>query len=152
MLDFLEEKFTKLVSDFKNVLKELFVPSESYFDGKIDEIKTKFESKFPIVDQLLTLFNDLINSTTVTTAELPLFEFEIYGVQVALIDFTLLEEYLPMGRNVISMFLWLQFLTSLLFKLPNLIQGQTFFEVRGAELDHNFAYLQRRSHGKFRRL
>ena len=150
-MDFLKEEYTNLISEIQSILEYLFVPNEDYFNDRISELKEKFESKFPIIEQLITLFESFIDNSN-GTGDMPAFTFTIYGVTIGILDFSLLEDYLPTVKSIISAFLWIQFLMSLLFKLPNLIQGQTFFEVRSAELDHNFAYLQRRSGGKFRRL
>lgn len=92
-----------------------------------------FISKFPIIEQFDAYFNILLGDYE--TEDLPAFEFEWYGAKLSLMDFTLLKDYLTPIKSLIGVFITLEFVFGLFYKLPALIDGSTNFTMKEVAVD-----------------
>lgn len=117
LLDGITDLFDNLVDSFRNILIELFVPTSNVGD----DISTKIYDKFPFIFQIgnvvATLF-ELDGST-----EPPDLTITYYGSTVKIIDFTLVEDYIPLMQTIIVGLAWGSFIIRLYKRIPRLIGG-----------------------------
>lgn len=111
-----------------NVLKFLFIPSDDYFDNKINPIKDKFAFVNDIIDTI-DIISDFFNSTDFDEA--PSIRINLgsanskynYGGSTSAIDLSWYADYKPSVDLIMSSILWVFFIWQVFIKLPGIISG-----------------------------
>lgn len=117
----------KTIVDFILGLAEwllgLIVPSGEFFSNFFDDIHAAFESKIPIIPQLMNFFTSIENASV--SGEAPKFTFtlpdEYGGTTHSLIDFNAFEDYRAYILNFIRFIAWFIFLKRLFNRIPKII-------------------------------
>lgn len=106
------------ISDTLDTLfNKLFVPDKT----PLDDIKTKFDNKFPIINQVSQLVKDLFNYSD--TDSMQAFTITYKGQTHSIINF---EPFLPYRQTVkviISLISWLYFIFWCLKFIPKMLGG-----------------------------
>lgn len=112
----------------KFFLKIAFIPSDGFISNKFDELKDVLDDRLPIIGTFTEIFNSMtqaqsqvqsINSTSPTfTMELP----DKWGGQtVEVINFDVIDPYVPFVKTLIRVFLWIPFIIKMYKRLPQVI-------------------------------
>lgn len=108
----------KLIDLLGDLLKWLFVPNTNPFN----ELSNKFNDKFAFVNQIKTLFNDLLGYSNYGD-KVPSFDMTWRGVTFAFIDFSLFLDYRTWLHGIILAIAWFIFIFKTYKKLPSIIGG-----------------------------
>lgn len=106
-----------LVDAITDVLKFLFVPS----DNLGVDLKDKIMAKFPFIAQItdvVTSFLDIGGAE-----EQPDYSITYYGATVKIIDFSLVEDYLPVVHMIIVAIAWATFVIKFYKRIPSIVGG-----------------------------
>ena len=127
MLEFLERIFN-VIEDISNSiingLKELFIPSEDYFNEKLSQLEEKMSSKFGVFTDLLNILKAFYNSlTSNATSSVPKFEFTYRGATYNIMNLEIFEDYIVIFKNIIIFTTYYFFIKRLIKKAPSLIRG-----------------------------
>ena len=131
MLSGIKESFENvaesIIEGIKNVLIEIFVPSEDFLSEKIEYLK----NKFGIVDSIIStidIFSQFFEN--VGTGTPPKIEMNFssaksktkYGNTVT-IDFSWYAQFKPTVDTMLSSIIWVMFVWRTFKRLPNIISG-----------------------------
>ena len=117
LISSISELLDDLVDNFKKLLIFLFVPS----DNLGTDLKEKIDSKFPFIEQVYNVIQPFFNIGG--SATLPDFNFTYYGATVSIINFDLLEDYIPVVHTIIISVSWSAFIFRLYKRIPSIIGG-----------------------------
>lgn len=107
-----------IVNGIGDLLKMLFVPETSPFEEVAEKLRKKFGFIFQIQEMIQNLlgFNNYGNSV-------PVFRVNLYGNDVAIIDFSVFLNYRLWLHGIILAFAWFAFIRKTFVKLPSIIGG-----------------------------
>lgn len=134
-LSSIAEGFGTLAGDIASSIGNLFIPSDGYFDSKIQPIK----EKFGFVDIFIGYVNGLSENFQTLTGEAPDLHVDLtqaeseynWGESALAINLDWYERYKPTGDQVIIVFSYAFFIWRVFRKLPDIIGGS------GAIVDNN---------------
>lgn len=106
-------------------LKLAFIPSDGFISEKFNEVKAEFDNKLPIVGSLTELFNTITQEQSIQSTTKPKFEIELQdkwgGQKVEVINFAIIDPYIPYVKTFIRMMIWIPFLMKIYRRLPKII-------------------------------
>lgn len=108
-------------------MKLAFVPSDGFISEKFDELKVEFDDRMPIIGTFTELFNSITQAQGAKRAEStkPRFEIELPGrwggQRVEVINFDIIDPYIPYIKTFIRFVLWVPFLIKIYKRLPQII-------------------------------
>lgn len=99
-------------STWSKAICHMIVPPSGYFPGKFNELKTSFNSAFPMLVSITSAFNDLSNTIYNTEITTPVKSASASwnGVSVQMWDMSIIEPYAETFRGYMSLILWLLFI------------------------------------------
>lgn len=113
----LESVTSGIVNGLKGVLQALFVPS-----GNLgSDLKDKLMEKFPFIQQITDLVSTFLNLGDKVVE--PNFTIKAYGVSAKIIDFALIEDYIPIVHTIIIAIAWASFIIKFYKRIPSIIGG-----------------------------
>lgn len=121
--------FGSFFTTLGNWLKDLFIPSDGYFDSKIADLKSHFEGFETIKqigDRFSTFFSSDYNDPPIITTNMSDAESKKYNYgsgTVKVIDLSWYGRYKPTVDKIISAILWLCFAWGIYQHLPGIING-----------------------------
>lgn len=116
-MDGLSSVISGIVKGISDVLKTLFVPS-----GNLgSDLKDKIMEKFPFIQQITDLVSTFLNLGD--NAAEPNFTIKAYGVSAKIIDFSLIEDYIPIVHTIIIAIAWGSFIIKFYKRIPSIIGG-----------------------------
>lgn len=111
---------SNIISLLKTTLEELFIPNTT----PIDNIKSKFDTKLPVINQIgeiaFNLFNDFRDVDTV-----PTFTITMNGHSYNIINLEWYRDYRLLVKGILTCLAWLYFVQWLLRFIPRLLGGVT---------------------------
>ena len=109
-----------IIDKLSELFHTLIVPEKT----PIDDIKEKFDTKLPIINQIgeiaSNLFNDFSDVDTV-----PTFTISMNGHTYNIINFEFYKNYRLLGKGILTCLAWLYFVQWLLRFIPRLLGGVT---------------------------
>lgn len=116
----------KIINGFKDLFSFLFIPSEGYFDRKLEVIKEKFifiDNVKQTVQVFTNFFsNDFEESPSITVNLSSAKSKYNYGNN-AKISFEWFEPYRSSVHTILSSFIWVVFVWGVYKHLPSIING-----------------------------
>lgn len=116
-MDGLASVTSGITNGIGNILKTLFIPS----DNLGSDLKDKMMDKFPFIQQLTELVNTFLNLGDDVVE--PNFTIKAYGVSAKIIDFSLIEDYIPIVHTIIIAIAWASFIIKFYKRIPSIIGG-----------------------------
>lgn len=105
-------------------IKGLFIPSEDYMANKTTSLTNTMNEKFPIVDQIKQIIDQLLNPVQNRSNSPNTFTISAYGVEnMEIIDFTFFDEHKELIHNIILGVAWALYVFRLYKRLPSIIGG-----------------------------
>jgi hypothetical protein len=101
-----------------DMLTFLFVPRNDYFTSKFGEMKGSLFDKIPVLGQINTLTESLMNHIGESSEQMPEFKITIYGESVNIIDFTPFATIRTLIHSIILFVAYFYFIRRILRKLP----------------------------------
>jgi len=127
------ENFSSAVNNFMSYLdptsdnfflRVAFIPQEGFISGKFDELKVVIDDRLPIIGTLTELFNTITQTQSIQSTK-PKFEIELPskwgGKKVEVINFDIIDPYVPYVKTFIRFLIWIPFLIKLYKRLPQVI-------------------------------
>jgi phage-related protein len=127
------ENFSDAMSNFMSYLdptsenfflKLAFIPSDGFISGKFNELKVVIDDRLPIIGTLTELFNTITDVQSIESTK-PKFEIELPdkwgGQTVEVINFDVIDPYIPYIKTLIRIFLWIPFLIKMYKRLPQVV-------------------------------
>ena len=137
------DKIADIPSAILNGLKDLFIPSDDYFETWFEKIKSNFNLLFDVVDIFDEIFDQIriasddpdMSAITVNFSSEDSIKYNYGNAQVALLDLSWYKRYKPYGDAVITCFVYLFFFFRFKAELPNILHGAGEI-VRTEEFNH----------------
>ena len=109
-------------------MKLAFVPSDGFIPDKFDELKETLDDRLPIIGSLTDLFNSItqpqLNEKSLGSTK-PKFTVDLPGKwggqTVEVINFDIIEPYIPYVKTIIRFMMWIPFLIKIYKRLPHII-------------------------------
>lgn len=117
LIDAITGLFSWLLEGIGDLLKFLFVPS----DNLGDEFKAKIEEKMPFISQISQAIDSFLNIDGSTQE--PNFSITYYGASAKIVDFSLVEKYIPIIHSIIIAIAWGTFIFRIYKRIPSIIGG-----------------------------
>lgn len=116
-----------LLTGIKNILQDIFVPTEDYLTDKVDSIREKFSFADSVIGTVSTMQNRLSLSTNSTpptvTFNLSSYEGKFDFGQDVTFSMAWFSRYKPTTDSLLSGILWLTFVWKVFVRLPSIING-----------------------------
>lgn len=117
-----------IVDDIKNVLLDIFIPSDGFLDKKIEELRSNFAFADSIIGTANILF-DFFKTTIFDTP--PRLDIDLsstegkynYGNMAIALDMSWYARYKPSVDIIFSGILWVVFIWNTFKTLPSIING-----------------------------
>ena len=114
----LKTTIDNIVTNIKEMLKDLFVP-----EGEVlQEVINLINSKFPIINEIKTFFEELEVSGTTYDMNITM---RIYGQEIEIVDLSWIQykSWYKTFRDVLVVFIYVKYFISFYKKLPRIIKG-----------------------------
>lgn len=117
LIDAITGLFSWLLEGLGDLLKFLFVPS----DNLGNDFKEKLDDKFPFINQFSKAIDSFLNIDG--SAEEPDFSITYQGANAKIVDFSLVEKYIPIIHSIIIAIAWGTFIFKTYKRIPSIIGG-----------------------------
>ena len=131
-----------IITGIKNVLTDIFVPTEDYLTARVESIKSNFAFADSVIDTVESLQTSISRSAKTGTAPSITLnlssktgKFNYGSSSVKILDMSWYSKYKSQGDTLISGVLWVGFIWNIFTRLPSIIGGASAGAYSLAKID-----------------
>lgn len=120
IIDFLNGLISDLIISLQSMLIHLFIPSQNFLNEPLENILTRFNTKFPDVDHIPAFFGALRGECRAVNN----IEVTLYGQTMTIVDMSYLVSASDWFKPIMSSVIWLYLLAYIYRKIASIISDR----------------------------